>query len=89
MSSSIKNSARYSRIVKDIIEIEQGLLPSIEYRDNGCIERLIRHSIFMFVGQLVHNGWSQQSLIDWYLSRANFSETDPNSILGNEFFLNF
>lgn len=89
MSSSIKNNARYSRIVSGIIEREQSLLPSIEYRDNGCMERLIRHSIFMFVGQLVQNGWSQKSLVDWYLSRANFSETDPNSIFGNEFFLNF
>lgn len=89
MSSSIKNNARYSRIVSGIVEREQSLLPSIEYRDNGCMERLIRHSIFMFVGQLVQNGWSQKSLVDWYLSRANFSETDPNSIFGNEFFLNF
>lgn len=89
MSSSIKNNQRYSRIVEDIIETEQHQLPDVEYRSNECIERLIRHSIFMFVGQLVHNGWSQKSLIDWYLSRANFSETDPNSILGNEFFLHF
>ncbi len=89
MSSSIKNTARYSQIVKEIIETEQCQLPSVEYRSNGYIELLIRHSIFMFVGRLIQNGWNQQSLVDWYLSRANFSETDPNSIWGNEFFLNF